>query len=78
MGRRTSVPKSIGINKKIRFMGTQKKPPTGRPTKKPNRPDELDVLLYGFILLTLKWNQRPGTNDTHTVPEQTWSLLPTL
>jgi len=36
----------------------------------PKRHDELDALLYGHILLTLKRNWHPGTHDGHAIPER--------
>jgi len=59
----------MAIDKKTHFSGNYEKPLTERPTEKPKRPDELDTLLYGHILLTLKRNRRQGKHDGHAIPE---------
>jgi len=75
-GQRTSVPKALRTNKKTCFSGNHEKPVTECPTENPKRPYELDVLLYGHILLTPKRNRRQSKHDGHVIPEKVWSLLP--
>jgi len=69
-GRRTSAPKVLRTDTKTCFFGNHKKLLTKHPMEKPKRPDELDVLLYGHILLTLKRNRRQSKHDGQAIPEK--------
>jgi len=58
------------LDKKTRFSHNHERPLTGHTAKNAEQQDEVDALLYGYILHTPKRNRQQDKHDAHAIPER--------